>query len=476
MHLGALDVLHRLALGVGRHVGAHRRHGERAQLLRRITIEANRRGTDVQDAPGVPVVDENAVLARLEDRAVARLGVEQRGLRAGALQLGRGAHGEDADHRFGQPRGRHRAARGDVQRERFACAVGDGEVAVGQHVLARRSDDGVVLDVVAERAVDHHGEDAHHAGPGGVHHCDERGVDGEQLGQGAHQVGIHVAAGEARHRQRGAAHQLLRLGALDLAAHPRGEDLEHGLEQRRVRQRPARHGDDQSERLAGRAGERIAGIAVHALGREEGPRGEACHGAGFEALEVAPGDVLAGRAAQRVLERFQQAAVEHAREGAHDRGVVVLEDRDEDRVGTEEVRERRGELGEDVLAAGAGDRERRAHEGRRARRGAVTGRGGAELGSVRVVHGSSPSVRLRGSAPSLAAPPGCGAGSYPRITDGYTPVTRGVSRAAAARTCSRRRARCGSPGDCPGPPRPCGAPARCGCRWSGRRAPTRGCG
>ena len=53
---------------------------------------------------GVPVVDEDRVLARLEDRAIARFRAAQRFLGALALELGRGAHREDLEDRLDELR------------------------------------------------------------------------------------------------------------------------------------------------------------------------------------------------------------------------------------------------------------------------------------------------------------------------------------------------------------------------------------
>ena len=82
--LRLLDAHSALRCGVGRHAGADVVDGQAAELVDRIAVGPARLRIHVDERAGIPVVDEDRVLARLEDRAVARLGCAQRLLGARA--------------------------------------------------------------------------------------------------------------------------------------------------------------------------------------------------------------------------------------------------------------------------------------------------------------------------------------------------------------------------------------------------------
>ena len=74
------------------------------QFLARVAIGLAGLRIHVDDRTGLPVVDEDRVLAGLEDLAVVRLGCAQRGGGGGALELGVDPHGEDPQHRLDERR------------------------------------------------------------------------------------------------------------------------------------------------------------------------------------------------------------------------------------------------------------------------------------------------------------------------------------------------------------------------------------
>ena len=178
---------------------------------------------------GVPVVDEDRVLARLEDRAVARFRVPERLLGARALELRRRARGEDLQQRLRELAVGHRAAieRGDqaelhpggvVQRVRGVAVEAEGlehrpRPELGLHTLPDEPElapdharAGGLREVVFERTqgppVEPGGERPHARAAFVGEHADHHRVDAERLGERARELLEHPFATRDRQRDR----------------------------------------------------------------------------------------------------------------------------------------------------------------------------------------------------------------------------------------------------------------------------------
>ena len=294
-----LKIAARIGFGVGLVARAEDRE-RRAEHV--IAVKARHLaglGIEVDQRAGVPVVDDDAVLDRLEDRPVAFLRLPHRLVGAQTLDLGGGADGEDLHHRLDPVEVAQRRARRDrdqaevragTVRQRIAGVAFDGVVvqrpvageelggalrndakAVAQHAFAGRAGDRVRA-AVDRRAVELHREHLHRAGLDVIGPGDEGDVDVQDLGERARQLGEDRAAERARDGERRRAQHALGRRSLELGRDPAADDLEHRLGQRDVGERRAIHDGEQAEAIALAVAERKRSVRVHAFRREQAAR------------------------------------------------------------------------------------------------------------------------------------------------------------------------------------------------------------
>jgi len=372
-------------------------------------------------------VDEDRILGRLEDGAVARLRALQRFARAQLLDLGRGTHREDAQHRLDALQVRERLARqdrdraqrraGGVVQRHAGIALGACQPGIVQRgkPLAEPVRVGVELAAVylrARRPVERIRQVALHLAVAVDRQQDqrlrivvdaarhERRVDVQDRREVTHQFGEDRLAARARDRQRGRAQRLFGATALDLGDDAAGEDLQQRLGQRRV----------------------ADGLAVH---RDQQPSGvpplSFSGKAAYESMPLAPKIVPGANSAatpratwrndrpttwaqvslQGVVEVAQRLAVEHGGQRAQFGARLVAEDRDEHRRRPQDLREFLDQLGEQagppawLTARAARTIASATAPGADASAGAATARGARAWGSM----GESLGRRARACSP-----------------------------------------------------------------------------
>ncbi len=154
------------------------------------------------------------------------------------------------------------------------------------------------------------------------------------------------------------AQHVLGAPALDLGADARGEDLQHRLDERLVGKRLARQHREQAGRLAARVVQRGRRIALDAeLLQLDVLAEQLAHAPGVVTERAAHG-IAAGRARQRVDRVLHQLAVDQPGDGAEMRARRQLVDRDLSDFHAQDRGERGQQFLVDLLALGAGDRER----------------------------------------------------------------------------------------------------------------------